>query len=60
MAVDYRELLKKYMAIVGEAEGVDFLSHAEEKVGPYRLSDEEIVVLEAISAEVTEDYKKKL
>lgn len=43
--MDYRELLKKYMNMVGEAEGITYVHHSE------TLSNEEFAELEKIEGE---------
>ena len=49
MAIDYRELLKKYLAHVGEEEGITLVS----RIGQSSIdfSEEEIDALEVIETE---------
>lgn len=48
--MDYRELLKRYMRLVSDSEGSDFLKHNGSH-GNIELTDEEMDELERISAE---------
>lgn len=58
MNIDYQDLLRKYMAIVADAEGYDFLTNVGEHAGPYRVTADELTLLRKVSAEVDKDYER--
>lgn len=50
--IDHRELLKKYMMIVGEAEGIDFADYP----CPVEISDKERAELLRLSKESINEW----
>ena len=52
--MDYRELLKRYMRLVMDSEGSDFLLHSGD-YGNIELTDDELTELEKISQEARHD-----
>lgn len=50
--VDYRNLLKKYMSLVGECEGVTFVN----QTSPKHFSIFEVEELQAIDNELSEEF----
>lgn len=53
MAIEYRDLLKKYMRIILASEGIDYLDHIDDPFtnSKTEFSPEEITELEKISKE---------
>ena len=49
---DYKTLLKKYMCLVVDCEGVTFVSRANDKHTYVEFDDEEIAELEKIEGEL--------
>jgi hypothetical protein len=52
--VDYRALLKKYMNLIGEQEGIYYTNWLYE--GEYGLSKDEIAELQRLSEEVSAEH----
>jgi hypothetical protein len=52
MMVDWRGMFKKYMRIVGEQEGVDFIN-------PEDWTDEEMAEINVLDKEIFDDYQRK-
>lgn len=55
MTIDYRELLRKYIAHVCEEEGLTFIGSPYTNRAPSPFSEEEISELEALDAEISSD-----
>lgn len=53
--MNYRDLLRKYMTLVVEAEGVDFLDQASEDY----FDPEEKAELEIVTAELVVEFKRQ-
>ena len=45
---DYRNILIKYIWVVGQAEGVDFINEAQVGTGPRNFTAEELAALEEL------------
>lgn len=60
MAVDYQVLLGKYMTLVRQVEGTDFVDHVNDSfsMNDVRFTPEEATELTRISAQITSDRSK--
>lgn len=52
--MDYKTLLTKYIALVGNCEGVTFVGHIGESYAGVKFTDEEIAALQAAEIESAE------
>lgn len=55
--MDYRALLKKYIGVVGYAEGVDFIPGDEAEAAAHSITPEELAALKQLSEEVNQEWK---